>query len=239
MNLEACSVLRLNVTSTSNLTGIAHGSNGRWLLVRNVGTATLTIKHDTTSTAANRFDLASDTDVSIPAGGMALLEYDGTLNRWGVLVAGAGGGGGISDGATLSTGLTFPNTGLHILDTDASHDLILAPGSDLSADRTMTLVTGDGDRTITIGRDVNLDAGGTFAELNHASRHQAGADDAIKLDDLDSPDDNTDLDVSTSAHGLCPKLPNDASKYLDGEGNYTTPPSSGGGVSTVRVWMGA
>jgi hypothetical protein len=31
-----------------------------------------------------------------------------------------------------------------------------------------------------------------------------------KLDDLTAPDDNTDLNVSTSLHGLCPKAPNDA-----------------------------
>jgi hypothetical protein len=38
---------------------------------------------------------------------------------------------------------TFPNTGLHLLDTNASHDLIIAPGSNLTADRTLTVTTGD------------------------------------------------------------------------------------------------
>lgn len=60
------------------------------------------------------------------------------------------GGGDVSDGDTLTTGLTFPNTGLHILDTNASHDLIIAPGSDLSADRTLTVTTGDANRTLDI-----------------------------------------------------------------------------------------
>ena len=46
--------------------------------------------------------------------------------------------------------ITLPNTGLHLLDTNASHDLIIAPGSDLSADRTLTLTTGDAARTITL-----------------------------------------------------------------------------------------
>jgi hypothetical protein len=67
------------------------------------------------------------------------------------------------------------------------------------------------------------------ASTTHASAHQAGGGDAIKLDDLAAPDDNTDLNVSTSAHGLAPKLPNDATKYLDGTGAYSTPPGSGGG----------
>jgi hypothetical protein len=48
-----------------------------------------------------------------------------------------------------------------------------------------------------------------------------------KLDDLAAPDNNTDLNVSTTAHGLAPLLPNDATKYLDGTGNYTVPAGSG------------
>jgi hypothetical protein len=52
--------------------------------------------------------------------------------------------------------LTLRNTGLHLLDTNASHDLIIAPGSDLSADRTLTLTTGDASRTLTIGADSSI-----------------------------------------------------------------------------------
>lgn len=66
------------------------------------------------------------------------------------------GGGDLSDGDTLTTGLTFPNTGLHILDTNASHDLIIAPGSDLTADRTLTITTGDASRTMTLSGDTTL-----------------------------------------------------------------------------------
>lgn len=65
-------------------------------------------------------------------------------------------GGGITDGATLGTGLTFPNTGLHILDTNASHDLILAPGSNITADRTLTITTGDADRALTISGTTDI-----------------------------------------------------------------------------------
>jgi hypothetical protein len=45
--------------------------------------------------------------------------------------------------ATLTGELTVPNTGLHILDTNGTHDLIVAPGSNLTADRTLTVTTGD------------------------------------------------------------------------------------------------
>ena len=48
----------------------------------------------------------------------------------------------------IPTILTTPNTGLHILDTNASHDLIVKPGSDLTADKTLTITTGDADKIL-------------------------------------------------------------------------------------------
>jgi hypothetical protein len=60
----------------------------------------------------------------------------------------------------------------------------------------------------------------------HHTTHESGGGDAIKLDDLASPDDNTDLNVSTTKHGLCPKLPNDTSKFLRGDGTYAVPTES-------------
>lgn len=82
-----------------------------------------------------------------------------------------------SDGSNLRTAfganiLTFANTGLRILDTDASHYLTIAAGSDLSANRTFTLTTGDAARTLTmdgdatIDQDLSVDANPQFAGLN-------------------------------------------------------------------------
>lgn len=73
-------------------------------------------------------------------------------------------GSGVSGNPTLSlpadvlipTVLTVPNTGLHILDTNASHDLIIAPGSDLTGDHTLTVTTGDADRTLTISGNATI-----------------------------------------------------------------------------------
>lgn len=62
----------------------------------------------------------------------------------------------------------------------------------------------------------------SFAPSSHASNHQSGGSDSIKLDDLAAPDDTTDLDVSTSKHGLCPKAPNDITKFLRGDGTWAT-----------------
>ena len=50
----------------------------------------------------------------------------------------------------IGTSLTIPNTGLHLLDTNASHDLIIKPGSDLTEDRTLTLITGDRDNKLSM-----------------------------------------------------------------------------------------
>lgn len=47
--------------------------------------------------------------------------------------------------ASFSGEVTLANTGLHLLDSNASHDLIIKPGSNLTADKTLTLTTGDAD----------------------------------------------------------------------------------------------
>jgi lysophospholipase L1-like esterase len=46
----------------------------------------------------------------------------------------------------------------------------------------------------------------TFAPTAHATAHKTGGGDAIKLDELDAPTDNTNLNASTSYHGLAPKV---------------------------------
>jgi len=58
--------------------------------------------------------------------------------------------------AAFGGDILLDNDGLHLLDTNASHDLIIAPGSDLTADRTLTLTTGDAARTITLSGNPTL-----------------------------------------------------------------------------------
>lgn len=66
-----------------------------------------------------------------------------------------GDGSGIT-GIPAATSLFLSNTGLKIRDTDASHGLTIIPGSNLTANRTFTLVTGDASMTLTLGADVSL-----------------------------------------------------------------------------------
>jgi len=52
----------------------------------------------------------------------------------------------------------------------------------------------------------------------------------IKLDDWLGTDDNTDLNASTTAHGLLPKLDNTATNFLNGTGAWSAP---SGAVTTA------
>jgi len=51
---------------------------------------------------------------------------------------------------------TFSNTGLKVLDTNASHSLGIVPGSDLTANRTFTVTTGDANRTLTMSGNATI-----------------------------------------------------------------------------------
>lgn len=125
---------------------------------------------------------------------------------------------------------------LRKLDGDSSHFLdgtgqwaSPAPFTDDSA-----IVKGSGNSTKRLRFEVDgfspsttrvltpLDKDYTIEETVHATKHQAGGSDAIRLDDLASPEDNTDLNASTSTHGLLPKLDNVATHFLDGTGAWST-----------------
>lgn len=65
----------------------------------------------------------------------------------------------------------------------------------------------------------------------HNSSHESGGSDAIKLDDLSAPDDNTDLDATTSKHGLLPKLGGGTANFLRADGSWAAP--AGGSDRTL------
>lgn len=67
----------------------------------------------------------------------------------------------------------------------------------------------------------------------HGSTHASGGSDPIKLDDLASPDDNTDLNATTSAHGLLPKLGGGTTNYLRADGTWTEPSGGSGEANTA------
>lgn len=53
----------------------------------------------------------------------------------------------------------------------------------------------------------------------------------VKLDDLATPDDNTDLNATTGRHGLLPKLGGGTTNFLRADGTWATPPAGTGAGS--------
>lgn len=80
---------------------------------------------------------------------------------------------------------------------------------------------GTGSGTFCQGNDSRLSDART--PTSHATSHQSGGSDAVKLDDLAAPDDNTDLNSTTSAHGLLPKLGGGSTNFLRADGSWALP----------------
>jgi hypothetical protein len=85
--LSTAGVLRVSTDASRNLTGIVAQADGPELLICNIGAFDLVLKHDTTSTAANRFYTPNNADFTIRQNGCARLFYDLTSTRWRVVAA--------------------------------------------------------------------------------------------------------------------------------------------------------
>lgn len=103
--LSTADIIRASTDASRNLTGIVAPDYTRTLVLVNVGAFDLVLKHDTTSTAANRFYCPNDADLTLSKDSAIWLEYDLTSARWQVV----GGSGGIgATGPTGPTGATGP-----------------------------------------------------------------------------------------------------------------------------------
>lgn len=81
------------------------------------------------------------------------------------------------------------------------------------------------DSRLSDSRDPNL----------HATSHKAAGSDEILLDELGTPTDNTDLNVTTSYHGLMPKLSGDVGDYFAGDGTYQLLPTGRDGIDSFTT----
>jgi len=70
--------------------------------------------------------------------------------------------------------------------------------------------------------DDGADVTGNNAPQAHQATHNHGGSDALKLDDLANPDDNTDLNAITTRHGLMPKLSGNTIDRINGLGAWVT-----------------
>lgn len=109
--ITGASIIRQDCSASVDITGLTDGSDGRLIIFHNISaTNTITLKHDVTSTAANRFYCSNNGDLPLGPNESALLVYDATSLRWRTF-----GTGGLSvaevvaliSGATLTGGLTM------------------------------------------------------------------------------------------------------------------------------------
>lgn len=164
---------------------------------------------------------AGGADGALPLGNLAQggatdgqsLIWNNTAGTWEPNTP--AGGGDVSDGDTLSTGLTFPNGGLHILDTNGTHDLIISPGSDLTADRTLTITTGDAGRELTLSGNADISGTNTGdVTLAGALNYITLSGQEITVGAIDLSTDTTGaLDAANIADG---SVSNTEFQYLNG-----------------------
>jgi len=95
VGLELATVLRVQATALSNITGLAGGVGGRIIYLVNVGTIPIKlITESTLSIAANRL-YTGTSDATLVGNATAALLYDGISNIWRI----TGGTGGVTSGA--------------------------------------------------------------------------------------------------------------------------------------------
>lgn len=80
-------ILRVDSNGAYNLTGLTGGAAGRRLTFLNVSAFTITLTHDATSTAANRFFCPNNASVLVRQNGSVEIVYDATSSRWRVIGA--------------------------------------------------------------------------------------------------------------------------------------------------------
>jgi hypothetical protein len=79
-------VIRISSDATRTITGLAGGSSGRFLIIRNIGTNSIRFSHESaSSTAANRFNFTDSVNPAyktLPPGRSLWLQYEGSTSRW-------------------------------------------------------------------------------------------------------------------------------------------------------------
>lgn len=115
--LATASTLRLDADNARTITGLAGGSDGRILILTNIGSFPITLAHaSTSSSAGNRFLLPQALDHVLGTNVSLTVQYDATSSRWRVLNSVAMGGfkaTGDQSGTVgnLITSLSFTNQG--------------------------------------------------------------------------------------------------------------------------------
>ena len=79
--LSGANTIRASASAAYNLTGLTGGTDGRIIILKNVGSYTITLVNESaSSSAANRFTLLNDIAM-VPNKGV-FLQYDNVTSRW-------------------------------------------------------------------------------------------------------------------------------------------------------------
>jgi hypothetical protein len=133
-------------------------------------------------------------------------------------------------GAT-KTKITYDAKGLVTSGADATTaDIAASTDKNYVTDAQLTVIgntsgTNSGDVSVTDGTTIDFTLTGQALTAEVKDNSITEAKQLLA--------DNTTNDVSTTKHGYAPKLPNDATKFLDGTGTYSTPAGGGGGSSAT------
>jgi len=81
LDWDASGIVLFTGTTSVNLTGLRNGESGVTVVLHNLGTGTITLKHESASSeTANRLDTNADTDVTLSTGKTVILRY--LSGRW-------------------------------------------------------------------------------------------------------------------------------------------------------------
>ncbi len=140
---STASTLRQASSANVDITGLTGGSDGRIIIIHNIGIFTITLKtQNASSSLANRFAL--NADIILAPDNAAVLQYDSTSSRWRAVASSveASGGGGAPAGAQYV---------VIALDGTLTAERRLQVGSGL------TLTDGGANGDVTLEREVLVD----------------------------------------------------------------------------------